>query len=248
MRVSVQRLASLTADQAPASLSVERDQELKCLGCVRWPAVGRGPRPVPDVHPQRQVAVRADELNPIEPDEAGSMARAAVRSTPESSERVRHNGAKRKKGFRIHMAMDTLGHLLRPECHISQRRGLRRGRTVRPHRIGCHRRPCRDRLGGSGLHRRARRQCRGRTRIAPGVVKLAEARGVSGQVGSSARRRFRLVARSEKGAMPKHRARRAALRIESGLPRSGHPQGDDDGSGWSETAPGAASSSRHVDG
>lgn len=35
-----------------------------------------------------------------------------LRSTPESGERAGYDGGKRKKGSKIHMAVDTLGHLL----------------------------------------------------------------------------------------------------------------------------------------
>jgi transposase len=35
-----------------------------------------------------------------------------LRSTPESGERAGYDGAKRKKGSKVHMAVDTLGHLL----------------------------------------------------------------------------------------------------------------------------------------
>ena len=35
-----------------------------------------------------------------------------LRSTPESGSRAGYDGAKRKKGFKIHIAVDTLGHLL----------------------------------------------------------------------------------------------------------------------------------------
>ncbi|WP_415494670.1 transposase [Acetobacter sp.] len=35
-----------------------------------------------------------------------------LRSTPESGSRVGYDGAKRKKGSKLHMAVDTLGHLL----------------------------------------------------------------------------------------------------------------------------------------
>ena len=35
-----------------------------------------------------------------------------MRSTPESGERAGYGGAKRKKGSEVHMAVDTLGHLL----------------------------------------------------------------------------------------------------------------------------------------
>ncbi|MBP1178528.1 transposase [Methylobacterium sp. PvR107] len=36
----------------------------------------------------------------------------ALRSSPESGERAGYDGAKRKKGSKLHMAVDTLGHLL----------------------------------------------------------------------------------------------------------------------------------------
>jgi transposase len=35
-----------------------------------------------------------------------------LRSTPQSGERVGYDGAKRKKGSKLHLAVDTLGHLL----------------------------------------------------------------------------------------------------------------------------------------
>ena len=35
-----------------------------------------------------------------------------LRSTPESGERAGYDGAKRKKGSKVHLAVDTLGHLL----------------------------------------------------------------------------------------------------------------------------------------
>lgn len=35
-----------------------------------------------------------------------------MRSSPESGERAGYDGAKRKRGSKLHMAVDTLGHLL----------------------------------------------------------------------------------------------------------------------------------------
>ena len=35
-----------------------------------------------------------------------------LRSTPESGHRAGYDGAKRKKGSKLHLAVDTLGHLL----------------------------------------------------------------------------------------------------------------------------------------
>jgi hypothetical protein len=35
-----------------------------------------------------------------------------LRSTPESGSRAGYDGAKRKKGSKLHLAVDTLGHML----------------------------------------------------------------------------------------------------------------------------------------
>ena len=40
------------------------------------------------------------------------LSHARLRSTPESGSRAGYDGAKRKKGSKLHMAVDTLGHLL----------------------------------------------------------------------------------------------------------------------------------------
>ncbi|MGL1102733.1 transposase, partial [Vibrio parahaemolyticus] len=40
-----------------------------------------------------------------------------LRSSPESGERAGYDGAKRKKGSKLHMAVDTLGHL--PALHVT---------------------------------------------------------------------------------------------------------------------------------
>jgi transposase len=37
-----------------------------------------------------------------------------LRSSPENGARIGYDGAKRKKGSKLHMAVDTLGHLPRP--------------------------------------------------------------------------------------------------------------------------------------
>src|SRR4028119_2120115 len=43
---------------------------------------------------------------------AAVMDSRTLRSTPESGARAGYDGAKRKKGSKLHMAVDTLGHLL----------------------------------------------------------------------------------------------------------------------------------------
>ena len=52
-----------------------------------------------------------------------------LRSTPESGERAGYDGAKRKKGSKIHMAVDTLGHLL--ALHVTPASAEDRGKVER---------------------------------------------------------------------------------------------------------------------
>jgi len=52
-----------------------------------------------------------------------------LRSTPESGERAGYDGAKRKKGSNIHMAVDTLGHLL--ALHVTPASAEDRGEVER---------------------------------------------------------------------------------------------------------------------
>ena len=40
-----------------------------------------------------------------------------LQSTPESGARGQYDGAKRRRGSKTHMAVDTLGHLLAFDCH-----------------------------------------------------------------------------------------------------------------------------------
>ena len=52
-----------------------------------------------------------------------------LRSTPESGERAGYDGGKRKKGSKIHMAVDTLGHLL--ALHVTPASAEDRGEAER---------------------------------------------------------------------------------------------------------------------
>jgi transposase len=52
-----------------------------------------------------------------------------LRSTPESGERAGYDGGKRKKGSKIHMAVDTLGHLL--ALHVTPASAEDRGEVER---------------------------------------------------------------------------------------------------------------------
>ncbi len=62
------------------------------------------------VHDLRQLLRLADKRNP-EPSAAIADSRT-LQSTPESGARAGYDGAKRKKGSKVHVMVDTLGHLL----------------------------------------------------------------------------------------------------------------------------------------
>ncbi len=62
------------------------------------------------VHDLRQLLRLADGRNP-EPS-AAILDSRTLQSTPESGARAGYDGAKRKKGNKVHMVVDTLGHLL----------------------------------------------------------------------------------------------------------------------------------------
>jgi transposase len=107
-----------------------------------------------------------------------------LQSTPESGARAGYDGAKRRKGSKVHAAVDTLGHLL--ALHVTAaseqdraRAAGRRGPTDhRPQRgvglcrSGLHG-PDRSRRGGSARHPVAGRQThRGKARLRPAAKKM----------------------------------------------------------------------------
>ena len=61
------------------------------------------------------------------------------RSTPESGERAGYDGAKRKKGSKIHMAVDTLSHML--ALHVTPASARDRGEVERLARVPYRRSP-----------------------------------------------------------------------------------------------------------
>lgn len=79
-----------------------------------------------------------------------------LRSTPESGSRAGYDGAKRKKGSKVHAAVDTLGHLLalfvRPANE--QERASWVGELARESRTRGHGRVSGASIRGPGLHRR----------------------------------------------------------------------------------------------
>jgi len=72
----------------------------------RWLAAGCFKARVEDL----RVALRLAAGRAAEPS-AAILDSRTLRSTPESGERAGHDGAKRRKGSQVHVALDTLGHL-----------------------------------------------------------------------------------------------------------------------------------------
>jgi transposase len=86
-----------------------------------------------------------------------------LRSTPESGTRAGYDGAKRKRGSKLHMAVDTLGHLL--ALHITPANGDDRAESLPRRRPGLAALPKPFRAcpgAGRGYYRRERhaRLCR----------------------------------------------------------------------------------------
>ena len=64
-----------------------------------------------------------------EPPTAAIIDSRGLRSTPESGGRAAYDGAKRKKGSKLHLAVDTLGHLL--ALHVTPANADGRGEVAR---------------------------------------------------------------------------------------------------------------------
>ena len=74
----------------------------------RWLAAGCFEAPVDDLRAVLRLAAAGRKAEPS----AVIIDRRTLRSTPESGERAGYDGGKREKGSKIHMAVDTPGHLL----------------------------------------------------------------------------------------------------------------------------------------
>lgn len=90
----------------------------------RWLAAGCFEAMVDDLRGVLRLAAG----RPAEPSAAIIDSRT-LRSTPESGERAGYDGGKRKKGSKIHMAVDTLGHLL--ALHVTPASAEDRGEVER---------------------------------------------------------------------------------------------------------------------
>ena len=73
----------------------------------RWLSAGRFEQLAEDLHAVLRLATGRE----TEPS-AAILDSRTLRATPESGERAGYDGAKRKQGSKLHMAVDTLGHLL----------------------------------------------------------------------------------------------------------------------------------------
>src|SRR5215211_7016475 len=80
------------------------------------------------VHDLREV-LRLAQGRTAEPT-AAILDSRTVQSTPESGGRAGYDGAKRKKGSKVHAAVDTLGHLL--ALHVTPAEGQDRARVADP--------------------------------------------------------------------------------------------------------------------
>src|SRR6516225_9132086 len=87
-----------------------------------------------------------------------------LRSTPESGVRAGYDGAKRKRGSKLHLAVDTLGHLL--ALHVTPANTDDRAGSGPPRRghSGGDRPECHARLRRSGIHRPRASRSRQRAR------------------------------------------------------------------------------------
>ena len=155
MAVDAQRSAAL-GDCLPAGAA------MAARGLLR--GVGRGCRVI-----LRLAAGRAEQPT------AAVIDSRTLRSTPESGARAAYDGAKRKKGSKLHLAVNTLGHLL--ALHVTPANADDRARSAgsprpfRPRRAKASRSPSSTRIHGQG----AGGGDRG-AGIALEVVKLPEAK------------------------------------------------------------------------
>jgi transposase len=119
---------------------------------IAWRAMPNDLPPWSAVHQQAQRWLAAGCFETLEKDLRALLCLAAgraaepsaaiidsrtLRSTPESGQRAGYDGAKRKCGSKLHLAIDTLGHLLaggpvatEPKPHFSSRRPRSLGRRA----------------------------------------------------------------------------------------------------------------------
>ena len=99
--------------------------------------------------------------------------RRTLQSTPESGARAGYDGAKRRKGSKIHLAVDTLGHLLALHVTPAVQQDRAPGRAAGGSRATGHGRERRISLCRSGLCRRGSRASRPTARHPTGSGEVA---------------------------------------------------------------------------
>ena len=82
-----------------------------------------------------------------------------LRSTPQSDTRADYDSAKRKRGSKVQMAVDTLSYLLAFSRHPGRRQRSNRGQAPRGRHSGCDRPDRQARLRQPGLHGKDGRRC-----------------------------------------------------------------------------------------
>ncbi len=138
----------------------------------RWLAAGCFETLAQDLHAVLRLAAgRAAEPS------AAIIDSRTLRSTPESGQRAGYDGAKRKRGSKLHMAVNTLGHLL--ALHVTPANVDDRAEIDRLSH-GCHPggngQECHPCLRRSGLHRRGGGRSRQGAGHHAGSRKLPEAK------------------------------------------------------------------------
>lgn len=81
--------------------------EIVCQEAQRWLRAGCFAALAEDLH----TVLRLAAGRPAEPSAAPSSTAAPLRSAPESGARAGYDGVRRKTGSKLHMTVDTLGHL-----------------------------------------------------------------------------------------------------------------------------------------
>jgi transposase len=193
----------------------------------RWLSAGVFEAMVHDL----RILLRLSEGRASEPT-ASILDSRTLRSTPESGARAGYDGAKRKRGSKVHAAVDTLGHLLRTPARLARQSRRRAG-------PGAGGRASRGRprghggvggaiIRGSGLHRRAtgRRSGGSRHPFGSGQASGVKAglRATAAQMGCGARFRMGIAIPSvSQGlrAATGNGGRAALCRLRLSLPSAG---------------------------
>ena len=183
----------------------------------RWLAAGCFEALAQDLRALLRLAAGRDE----EPTAAIIDSRT-LRSTPESGPRAGYDGAKRKRGSKVHMAVDTLGHLLAlhvTPANVDDRAEVGRlaadiqeatGDSVELAYVdqGYTGENAAERRGSAGRRTLRRQTARGEARLRPAAQALGRRTVLRlGDAMPPARQRLRALCRNPR-RLPRHRLRR----------------------------------------